>query len=570
MGYFHHSGITIKRTSKLSILKKITFLLAGLLIGFTSISQTTLFSDNFESGSGQWTLNSAGSGSNNWVVNNAYIGYSGLIPDTPNQPGAITNSPQSFYMHITNTTVCGGLSVCNANYDAGGTSDFYTQIATPIDASTSTNVTLSFWYLCQGLTNIAFGTLEYSIDGGSTWTPTGTTYQNTGAWTQETVSLPAWDNVGALTFRFRWQNTNSGSGTDPSFSIDEVLVEGTPGGGGSNTITTGTNLTPNAWCEGNTTTLQVDFTSTGTFNGGNTYSAELSDGTGSFAAPTVIGTLVSTANSGIITAVIPGATPAGNGYRVRVVSDNPATIGTDNGADLMINALPTVTQQPFSDVCSSGGAVNLVGGSPAGGTYSGTGASGTSFDPSTSGLGTFPLTYTYTDANGCSNSAIESITVIEGPTVTFDPLADVCNTDPFFTITGGTPSNGTYSGPGVSNGVFDPSVAGVGTHTLTYTFTDANGCDGTANQTITVNDCANVAEQQLISFELVPNPVNDKFQIVSESNIEKVELLDMSGRTIKAFDGNETSYSIQELPSGVYMVRVHAEGLVQDQRLVKQ
>lgn len=123
-------------------------LLAGLLLGSFSYSQTTLFSDDFESGSGQWSLNSSGSGTNNWVVNNAYLGFAGLIPDTPNQPGGITNSPQSTYMHITNTTVCGGLSVCNANYDAGGTSDFYTQITTSIDASNVTNITLSFWYLC--------------------------------------------------------------------------------------------------------------------------------------------------------------------------------------------------------------------------------------------------------------------------------------------------------------------------------------------------------------------------------------------------------------------------------------
>ncbi len=551
-------------------MKKITLLLAGLLIGASSYAQTTLFSDDFESGAGQWTLNSSGAGSNSWVVNNAYTGFSGLIPDTPNQPGGITNSPQSTYMHITNSTVCGGLSVCNANYDAGGTSDYYTQITTPINASTATNISLSFWYLCQGLTGVAFGTLEYSVDGGTTWTPTGTVYQNVGTWTQETVSLPAWDNAAALTFRFRWENTNSASGTDPSFSIDEVLIEGTTGGGGSNTITTGTSLTPTSWCEGNTTTLQVDFTSTGTFSPGNVYTAELSDAAGSFAAPTSIGTLNSTANSGIITAIVPGATPAGTGYRIRVVSDNPATVGSDNGSDIAINALPTVTQAAFSDVCSSGGAVNLVGGSPSGGSYSGTGASGTQFDPAVSGLGSFPLTYTYTDGNGCTNSAIETITVIQGPTVTLSTFSDVCDTDAFFTLTGGNPSNGTYSGPGVTGGVFDPSAAGVGTHTITYTFTDGNGCDGTANETITVNDCASLNEENLISFELSPNPANNTFQIVSQSTIDHVTMLDMSGRIIKEFDGSTTTYSIQELPSGVYMVRVEAGGLMQDQRLIKQ
>lgn len=625
-------------------MKKITILLASLLLGTSSFAQTTLFSDDFESGSGQWTLNASGSGGNEWVVNNVYLGgLFGLIADTPNQPAGITNNPQSTYLHVTNNAICTA-GICNANYDASSTSDYYTQIAAPINASAATNVTLSFWYLCAGLTGTAFGTLEYSVDGGATWVATGTSYVNTGSWTQETVSLPAWDNVAALSFRFRWENTNSASGSDPSFSVDDILVEGTTSGG-SNTITTGTSLSPSTWCVGNPTTIMVDFTSTGTFNSGNVYSAELSDATGSFAAPTTIGTLASTANSGTITSIVPGATPAGTGYRIRVVSDNPAVTGTDNGTDLVIEALPTptlqpfadvcstsspvalsggnpsggsysgpgvsggnfdpsvaglgthtitytyttaggctgtatetitvtngatVTQAPFSDVCSTGGVVTLIGGSPSGGTYSGSGVSGTQFDPSTTGLGTFPITYTYSDPSGCTGSATEDITVIQGPTVTLAAFGNVCDTDPFFTLTGGNPSNGTYSGTGVTGGVFDPAAAGIGVHTITYTFTDGNGCDGTAFETITVNDCANLNEQSLISFELSPNPTNNTFHIVSQTSIDRVMLLDMSGRVIKEFDGSNNVYSVQEIPSGIYMVRVEAEGITQDQRLMKQ
>ncbi len=47
----------------------------------------------------------------------------------------------------------------------------------------------------------------------------------------------------------------------------------------------------------------------------------------------------------------------------------------------------------------------------------------------------------------------------------------LCQTDPAFDITVSVPG-GTFSGPGITdatNGTFDPSVAGVGTHTITYT-----------------------------------------------------------------------------------------------------
>ena len=532
-----------------------------------SFSQTTLFQDNFESGGGNWTLNT-GSGDNNWVVNNAYTGFSGIIPNTPNQPGSFTNGPQSTYMHITNQSVCAGLSVCNANFDTGSASNQNTEITTSIDATNYTNVTVSFWYLCAGQTNVSYGTMEYSTNGGSTWTSTGTNYVNTSTWTQESVSLPAWDNVAAFKIRFKWQN--GGGGLDPAFSIDEVLIEGTLGGGGSNSITTDTNIQPTSWCEGQAMTTQVNFTSTGTFNAGNIYTAQISDASGSFAAPTVIGTQASTANTGMIVGVIPGSMPAGTGYRIRVVSDNPATIGSDNGVDLVINANPTVTQAPFSDVCLGGGIITLVGASPAGGTYSGTGVTGSSFDPTIAGVGSTNISYSYTDGNGCSGNVSEPITVIPSPTVTLASFTNVCSTDPFFTITGGTPSGGTYTGPGVTGGVFDPSAAGVGVHTITYSFTDGNGCTATANSTITVEQCGGLSEENYISFQIQPNPVVNSFEIATEAIIETIQLLDLSGRVVKTFDTNQSIYSVEAVPAGIYLVRVGMDGKFSEQRIVVQ
>jgi hypothetical protein len=53
----------------------------------------------------------------------------------------------------------------------------------------------------------------------------------------------------------------------------------------------------------------------------------------------------------------------------------------------------------------------LTGGSPSGGTYSGTQVSGNVFHPSAAGDGTYNITYTYTDANNCINTAVQPITV---------------------------------------------------------------------------------------------------------------------------------------------------------------
>ncbi len=56
--------------------------------------------------------------------------------------------------------------------------------------------------------------------------------------------------------------------------------------------------------------------------------------------------------------------------------------------------------------------------------------------------------------------------------VTLAPFSNVCSGQSAFALTGGSPAGGTYSGNGVSNGVFNPAVAGVGAHIITYTYTN--------------------------------------------------------------------------------------------------
>lgn len=651
------------------MIKTLLLTTAGVA-AFSSLSfgQTSLFSEDFEGGAGAFTLNtttqggmSGLTGDNAWVVNNSYTGGSGTsscfglsftIGTTPSQPAGIS-SQNGNYLHILSDDGTSN-GILNANYAAADGSfcffaeSYFAEMTADISTVGYTSVTLDFWYMCGGAPTQAYGEVYYSTDAGSTWTLiTSPISQYSGVtnWTNQLITNAAWDNQATLRFGFRYNNGVASTGSEPSFSIDDVEITGTTGGGGSNSLSTGTSLSPTQWCQGTAQAMNVDFTSTGTFNAGNVYSAELSDASGSFASPTVIGTLSSTANSGTISATIPGGTPAGAGYRIRVVSDNPATTGADNGADLTINAAPTVTlqqfsdvcstssafalsggspaggvysgtgvsggnfdpsvsgvgtftitydytdgngcsgsatqsitvtngvtvtQQPFTDVCSGGGVVTLVGGSPVGGTYTGTGVSGTNFDPSVSGLGTFTITYSYDDGNGCSGSVTEPITVIQSPTVTLDPFSNVCDDDPFFTITGGTPSNGTYTGNGVTGGVFDPSAAGVGTHTITYTFTDANGCSGTATSSITVEQCGGINDVKPIAFTIQPNPATETFVINSENAVESVVLLDMSGRVVKEYSIAQDSFNVKDVPSGVYFVRAAINGQMTEQRIVIQ
>ncbi len=119
---------------------------------------------------------------------------------------------------------------------------------------------------------------------------------------------------------------------------------------GSATLSTGTiigspfEFSPNA----PDASVSVPYTVSGALNPGNTFTAELSDASGSFVAPTVIGS-VSATTSGTISATIDHTTLDGTGYRIRVTASDPAILGSDNGTDLIVDqfdnsASPSTTQ----------------------------------------------------------------------------------------------------------------------------------------------------------------------------------------------------------------------------------
>ncbi|MGH1387834.1 hypothetical protein [Kordia sp.] len=125
---------------------------------------------------------------------------------------------------------------------------------------------------------------------------------------------------------------------------------------------------------------------------------------------------------------------------------------------------------------------NLNGGFPIGGVYSGTGVTDNAdgmtynFDPSIASAGITTITYTQ---NG--NSTTDNVEVFALPIVTLTLPSNLCAEG-----NGGLPIGGVYSGPGVTddgNGTtfsFDANTAGSGMHTITYSFTDTNGCTSEA------------------------------------------------------------------------------------------
>ncbi len=164
---------------------------------------------------------------------------------------------------------------------------------------------------------------------------------------------------------------------------------------------------------------------------------------------------------------------------------------------ITVNPLPTITFNPVADVCQNSGTVNLVA-TPAGGTFTGTNVTGNSFNPTT--IGTFTITYDFTDGNGCTNSASQTITVnptSPSPAITFNLLPEVCINSETINLVA-TPAGGTFSGTNVTGTTFNPTT--IGTFTITYTYSTASGCGAS---TITRTQTIRVKPLPVLEFNLI-------------------------------------------------------------------
>jgi len=190
------------------------------------------------------------------------------------------------------------------------------------------------------------------------------------------------------------------------------------------------------------------------------------------------------------------------------------TVTNNNGCqgitsvNVTVNPLPVVTYAQPPAACSNTAPFALSGGSPAGGTYSGPGVNSATgfFDPA-SGTGAHNIIYTYTDALGCTNSDSKILTVFDPPVVSLADFTPVCISAAPFTLSGGLPAGGIYSGTGVNSatGVFDPA-SGPGPHNITYTYTDANGCISFISKVLTVNPLpvVQLADQPSVCISVPP------------------------------------------------------------------
>jgi hypothetical protein len=168
------------------------------------------------------------------------------------------------------------------------------------------------------------------------------------------------------------------------------------------------------FCQGNSVTLNANKTSTSY-----TYTWSLN------------GSSISGAASSSYVATQSGS------YTLKI--DSGGCFSVSSPVNVTVNELPSLSfsMTPYVNIQQSALSLSAL---PAGGAFSGKGISGSTFYPTSAGLGIKNITYTYTDANNCTNS-------VSQPTLVYDTLTCfVSVTDTLIikaALTGVNPPNNT-------------------------------------------------------------------------------------------------------------------------------
>ncbi len=446
---------------------------------------------------------------------------------------------------VNNASVCSGTSVALTGSGAAtytwtpGNLSGTTVNVSPATTTTYTVVGLSS-FGCADTANVAVNVLAR---------PTVVASSNVSSVCNGNTAILT--SSGASTYNWQPVNSNGSSVSVTPSSATTYTVTGTAANGCTNTATVAVSVqaTPTVTatvanatiCSGNSTTLS----GTGATN--------------------------YTWFPGLITGQTPTVTPASTTtYTLVGIGSNGCS--SNATVTVTVNTSPSVVINGDNVICEGETVTLNVSGAD---NYFWSHDSSTTATQILSPATTTTYSVNGTALNGCIDSTVFTVTVNPNPTVTFAPSQTVfCLSDPILAVNGGNPSNGVYSGNGISNGNFNPSAAGVGTHYILYTYADANGCSDTAGASLQVDICTGVAAQAnvLNNVSVYPNPVNDKLQIRTIETMQKLVIYNSLGQTVYETQPDAVSMDVDmiDFESGVYYLTVYFENGTESVNVIKQ
>ncbi|MBX3165561.1 MAG: SBBP repeat-containing protein [Bacteroidetes bacterium] len=224
---------------------------------------------------------------------------------------------------------------------------------------------------------------------------------------------------------------------------------------------------------------------------------------------------------------------------------------------LTVNSVPNITANSGA-ICMGASFTIIATGSAISYTYSGGSAV---VNPATNTA----YTVTGTNAQGCTGIAISNVTVNALPPVSITGGGTICVNQTTLLNASGASTYTWSTGENSANITVSPSL----TTNYSVQGTDNNGCQNSANVTLSVDECTGVNELKIGNDELkiYPNPVNE---ILNVSPLTPkggtVEVFNMLGSIVleqtitPPLEGKgEATIHVGELEKGIYFIKVGNE-----------
>jgi Zn-dependent metalloprotease len=160
----------------------------------------------------------------------------------------------------------------------------------------------------------------------------------------------------------------------------------------------------------------------------------------------------------------------------------------------------------------------------------------------------------------CTSAPVAVTASVGGLNVTASaPSTLVCEETGTMMLSG-SPAGGTFSGPGVTGNVFNPSV-GPGTYTVNYNYVNG-GCNGSANVVLQVAVCTGIKSQSALAegIQVFPNPANENVTVKNALN-SRLRLFESTGKLVldKSIDKSEEKINVSSFAKGIYFVTLSFE-----------
>lgn len=182
-------------------------------------------------------------------------------------------------------------------------------------------------------------------------------------------------------------------------------------------------------------------------------------------------------------------------YHVRVERNSRCSYASIP-VNIKINSIPKVTLARQKPICEYQDTAIIKGGWPKGGSYLGFIVVKDSLViPKLFNSGSYPIYYTFTDSNGCTNLDTQIFHIQEKPQAVFRRKPELCDSrDTFNLLQIAKPNGGRVEGKAIFNNMFyfDSLAQKKGKYTFQYFYADSVGCRDTAYGELTINESTNL------------------------------------------------------------------------------